>query len=85
MDLSEMKSHLDTLPYQEKGGLRFFLTARPDEFSYLLSMLHILRANEEAVKLYEAENEASLIESLLQIVNLRTLPNFRGSFWVSWR
>ena len=77
MDFSEMKSHLDTLPYQEKGGLRFFLTARPDEFSYLLSMLHILRANEEAVKFYEAENEASLIESLLANGDNTHTPEFQ--------
>ncbi len=78
MDFSEMKAHLDTMPYQEKGGLNFYLTARPDEFNYLFSMLHILRANEEAVKLYEAENEASLIQSLLEKGEGAHTPEFQG-------
>ncbi|MDR3576557.1 MAG: EAL domain-containing protein [Anaerolineaceae bacterium] len=78
MDFSEMKSHLDSLTYQEKGGLSFFLVARPDEFNYLFSLLHILRANEEVVKLFEAENEADLIENLLKIGESAHSPEFQG-------
>ncbi|HMD88047.1 MAG TPA: EAL domain-containing protein [Anaerolineaceae bacterium] len=78
MDFSEMKAHLDTLPYQEKGGLPFFLDVRPDEFKYLFSMLHILRVNEEAVRLFDAENEASLIDTLLANNESTHSPEFEG-------
>ncbi len=83
-DFSEIKTRLDYLA-KENGDIKSYILQNPASMEGAARTIHFLDANLEAVKLYEAQNVETLLQSLHKVVIPQAMLALRDGVIALWQ
>ncbi len=83
-DFSTIKTRLDHLA-KENGDIESYILQNPASMEGAASSVHLLDANLEAVKLYEAQNVETLLKSLHKVITPQAMLALRDGVIALWQ